>query len=222
MRVGRVLGKNMTIRNTKIAALLVTTAAILACVPTLATPALPTLDPLSIDTVIAETAGAAATQTALRMPPSLTPSLTPLPTNTPTTTPTSTPTFVFFLFTPTVPSPTPEPSLAGGQFACQIDSQKPANNTVYKPGADFDALWQVTNTGTETWDENSADFRYISGDKIHKTAMYDFGKTVKPGGNVTLGVDMKAPGNPGTYSTTWKIRIGSNQFCTMNLTILVR
>jgi hypothetical protein len=93
-------------RNFRTLALLAAIAVILACVPTLAPSAPPTLDPPSINTIIAQTAGAAATQTAMWMPPSSTSSLTPLPTNTPRVTPTSTPTFIFRLYTATPTPPT--------------------------------------------------------------------------------------------------------------------
>ena len=57
----------------------------------------PTFDPSSLNTIIAQTAGAAATQTFV-----LQPTLTHAPTDTktPTEIPTSTPTFIFVLFTP--------------------------------------------------------------------------------------------------------------------------
>jgi hypothetical protein len=37
-----------------------------------------------------------------------------------------------------------------------------------------------------------------------------------------LGVDMQAPKNSGTYTTTWNMRAGSKIFCTMTLTIVVK
>ena len=217
-------------RNYRIFSFLIVTALILACAPTLApvsTPA-PVFDPNSVNTAIVLTSDAAATQTALMQPPTLTPTVTLLPTNTflPSETPTAT--FIFILPTSTVPSstPTPEPtqegSAGGAQFACRIDSQSPADNAVFAQGADFDAVWQVTNTGSNGWDATSADYRYVSGDKIHKTPAYDFSKTVGVGKTTNIIVDMKAPGSNGTYSTTWKISIGKTKFCTMKLTIVVR
>jgi len=71
------------------------------------------------------------------------------------------------------------------------------------------------------WDRNSADYHYSSGDAIHKAPVYDLQKNIQPGNQGEIVVDMKAPSDPGTYATTWKIRIGSNDFCAMNLTIVV-
>lgn len=206
-------------RNHRMWAVFIALALTLACAPALTPSVSPTLDPASINTVIAETAAAAATQTAFVLPPTLTPTLTPPPTNTPTITPTATATFIFRIFTPTVPTPTPPPT---ADFACEIVSQFPPNEVIFGPGADFDTRWQVINTGREVWDRNSTDYRYVSGDKLHKHPLYDLSKTISPGGMADIIVDMVAPSAAGTYSTTWRIRVGKTEFCTMKLTIVVK
>ncbi len=210
-------------RNYSKLSILITTALVLACaVPALepaSAPVVSTSDPNSINTSIAQTAGAAATQTARMLPPTLTPTVTVLPTNTITETPT--PTFIFILSTPTVPSDTPAPESSDAKFACQVDSQTPANNSGMAKGADFDARWQVTNIGKNAWSSENADYRYVSGDKMHKAAIYDLSRSVPPGGKTEIVVDMKAPSDPGTYTTTWKITSGKDRFCTMTLTIVV-
>jgi hypothetical protein len=222
----------MNRRNYRIFSFLIIMALILACAPTLPTLApvstpLPVFDPNSVNTAIVLTSEAAATQTALMIPPSLTPTVTSLPTSTLPPSETPSPTFVFILPTSTVPSPTPIASLTPegtptSQFACRVDSQSPADNSTFAPGTDFDAGWQVTNTGSSRWEATSADYRYISGDKIHKNKAYDFTKSVGAGKSTTIIVDMKAPNSPGTYSTTWMISVGKNRFCAMNLTIVVK
>lgn len=201
------------------------TVLVLACAPTLlpASAPVPTFDPNSINTAIVLTSDAAATQTALMMPPTLTPTVTLFPTNTQPPTESPTPTFIFILPTSTVPSSTPtlDTSASGSKYACRVDSQTPVDNTAFAPGVSFDAHWLVTNIGTDAWDSNSADYRYSNGDKIHKNAIYDLNKSVSPGRQTEIVVDMKAPDSSGTYTTTWKINIGKNKFCTMNLTIVV-
>ena len=210
-------------RNYRKFSFLITTAFVLACaapalVPASA-PVIPTSDPNSINTSIVQTAGAAATQTAQMLPPTFTPTVTPSPTSTITETPT--PTFVFFLATPTVPSATSLPESSDANFACQVLSQTPANNAGITREADFETRWQVTNIGKNGWNSDNADYRYVSGDKLHKASIYDLERSVPPGGNTEIIVAMKAPANPGTYTTTWKITSGKAQFCTMNLTIVV-
>ncbi len=217
-------------RTYRISALLIVIALVLACAPTLAPEATqsPAFDPNSINTAIVLTADSAATQTAILKPATLTPSVTSFPTSTLPASETSTPTFIFILATSTVPSSTPtaEPTQDGSsstsQYACRVDSKNPADDTVYAPGTNFEASWEVKNTGNGKWESDSADYRYVSGDKFHQASIYDFNKSVGVGKSTVLIASMKAPGSPGTYSTTWKIFIGKKSFCAMNITIIVK
>ena len=173
-------------RNTRVLTIILVIILLLACAPlvtTIAPP--PTYDLLSINTDIALTAGAAATQTALMIPPSLTPTITALPTKTLLPTETSSPTFIFLLPTATVPSSTPtssstpRPPGSESKYDCRVDSQSPQNNHAFAQGDSFDAHWWVTNIGAEKWDRGSTDYLYSSGDAIHKNAVYDLQKNIQ-------------------------------------------
>lgn len=207
-------------QNHRMLAISFVIALLLACAPiAIATPpAPPTFDPLLLNTIIAQTAGAAATQTFVSQP-TVTPS--PTITRTPTEIPSSTPTFIFILSTPTVPSSTPTLNVSADPYACRVISQTPTNDSVLVKGIPFTTHWQVINSGTYGWDENNADYHYSSGDKLGNSGGYDFDRSVPTGGVIDLVVEMKAPDAPGTYSTTWKISVGKENFCPMNLTIMV-
>jgi hypothetical protein len=210
-----------------------TLALVLACVPTFAAP-LPTADPNAINTFIAQTANAASTQTAAAQPTlTHTPTVTPTqPTDTPS--PTATATVIFILSTPTqTVSPTSTFVISGGggggvtatssaNYSCQVISVSPANGTSFDPRDDFDVTWRVRNNGQRTWDRNSVDFIYDSGDKIHKVAGYDLSANVASGNTTNLGADILAPRNSGTYTTTWTLRVGNEEFCKMSFTMRVR
>ncbi|MBI3162191.1 MAG: hypothetical protein HYZ23_06760 [Chloroflexi bacterium] len=206
-------------RNQRMLAIFLAFGLLLACAP-LATPvAPPTFDMLSIDTSIAQTAGAAATQTFVLLPTStVTPTITVLPTETPT----ETPTFIFILATPTVPSATPTFSQSDEPYACAIVDQNPANETGFVPGIAFQTRWRVRNIGTQTWGVNTADYRYSSGTKFHKVGIYDFPSSARPGDEIDIFVQMWAPMDPGEYSTTWKLKVGKTEFCSMKLKIIVK
>lgn len=211
-----------------------TLVALMACVPTFATP-FPTADPNAINTFIVETANAAASQTAAALPTSTaTATTTPTPRNTETPSPTFTSTVIFILSSPTKPA-TATPVVIGGggsggsgggsstaEYSCQVMSVSPANGTTFNDRDNFDATWQVKNNGTRGWDRNSTDFYYLSGSKIHKVAGYDLNRDVDPGQTINLAADMQAPKDRGTYTTTWTLRIGSKTFCNVSLTINVR
>lgn len=216
-------------RKTKLFVWVTALALILACAPALATPAVPTVDPGAVGTIIAQTVNAAGTQTAAALP-SLTPSptLTPI-VNTDTPVPTATATVIFILSSPTplvIPTFTSSSSGGGGtssdNFACRVSRVSPANGTAFNPRDDFDAIWTVRNIGQRNWDRNSIDIIYSRGDRIHKVSGYDLDANVRVGDSIDVGVDMQAPKDSGTYNTTWVMRRGDNNFCTLTLTIVVR
>lgn len=209
-------------RNHKILSLLAVTVVMLACVTPSLAPAstpIPTFDPNSLNTAIVQTADAAATQTALMLPPTFTATPTPRSTHTPTGTPTAT--FYFVLATITSP-PTQIPFGSSGlEHECQILSQTPENNSAMFRMATFEARWLVANIGTVGWDTATADYRYYKGDDLHLQPIYDFESSVPPGGTIELVASMQAPSVSGTYSTSWRIGIGKSRFCPMDLTIVV-
>ncbi len=212
-------------RHYKLISILSIAIFILACAvpsfgPAVSAP-IPAFDPNSMSTVIALTAGAAATQTAQLLPPTLTPTVTLIPANiyTPTETPTAT--FLFSLPTFTLIPTQIISGSSGEQYDCQIISQTPAENSVIAKNLPFETRWRVANIGTSGWDSSSTDYRYVGGDKISFNAAYDLEQSVAPGASAEFVVRMQAPTEPGTYSTKWKINIGKTQFCTMKLTIIV-
>lgn len=205
-------------RNYRVFSILLVTALILACTPILAptsTPP-PAFDPNSANTAIVLTADSAATQTALLAGPSVTPTFTPLPTNTALPSETPSPTFIFVLFTPTRPTSTPTLKFSSTQtggtagantkYACALISQSPADYSTIASRSDFDGKWEVKNIGTEVWDITSSDYRWVGGNSFQKQDVYDFDKSVNPGGSMNLIVDMVAPRlpapipQPGKYS----------------------
>lgn len=213
---------------------------VMACVPSIAAP-LPTANPNQVNQFIEQTANAAATKTAAALPSSTpTATITPTPRNTDTPTLTSTATVIFILSSPTRPIPPTIAIIGGGggsggsggsggtggsssdNYACQVVSVSPSNGTAFDSRDNFDATWRVKNIGLKNWDRNSVDFTYLSGAKIHKIAGYDLSNTINAGQTADLAVDMVAPKDSGTYTTTWTLSVGNRTFCNMSLTIIVR
>lgn len=224
----------MSTRKTKILAWLIALSVVLACVPTFAAPQVSTPVPGAVNTFIVQTSDAAATRTAAAMPTSTaTETATPTPRNTDTPIPTETPTFIFLLpsFTP-IPTFTRVTIPGGGggggggsssrNYSCQLVSVDPPNGTTFDARADFDAVWRVRNNGQSTWDRNSVDYIFLSGDQFHKVSGYDLSANVRAGETTNLTVDMEAPKNAGTYTTRWTLRVASDNFCTLELRIVVR
>jgi Ig-like domain from next to BRCA1 gene len=175
--------------------------------------------PGAVNTIVVQTARAAASQTAAALPPTLTPTLTPSPTRTPTLTPSPSPTFLFLLSSPTR---TATLAASTGDLGCQLTDQTPADGSTLSKGQTFTATWTVDNIGQSGWDSASVDFVYVTGDKLATVKAVDLPKTVMPGGHVTLKVPMTAPTAAGSYKTAWTLQQGKNKpFCRLTLSIKV-
>ena len=202
-------------------------AFVMACLPTVASPATaPTSVPGAVNTFIVQTANAAATQTANALPTStFTATFTSTPRNTETASPTPTKPFVFIL--PSVTSFLPTQAVlnngsSSSEYGCQILNLEPAIGTVFSPRTTFIAKWGVKNIGRNDWFRANMDYMYVRGDRLHKVSSYSIPKGAETGKNVVLPVDMETPKNLGTYTTTWALVVDNFQFCPMTLTIVVQ
>jgi len=114
----------------------------------------------------------------------------------------------------------------GGVVASGSKPMVPANTA-------FTVTWNVKNTGTEAWDHNSTDYKYLSGvvfdltDPSHPL-LYDFPDSpakVPKGSSIDLTVSnpaMISPANSGTYSAVWTLLVGGDtKFCRMSFIIEV-
>ena len=218
----------------------------LACaLPGISAPAeapLPTFDSNSVETVIVETAAAAQTQTALKIP---TATNTPKPTHTPSITPSYTPTFLFFLstFTPiptyTVPvtisaggaapadddeedgedgekEPRRDPrAMTGKEWTCTVLGTYPPRNSVFGPNVRFNVKWTLFNSGTKDWPYLGVDLVYVGGLRHEGTKIQDFNRSVPSGGEIQVGAVFIAPKSAGEYSTFFTLLVGKREFCRM-------
>ncbi len=176
-----------------------------------------------MDTIVAQTAAAAWTQTAAVVTPedTATASATPVPSETLTQTPSPSPTFVFKLATLS-PTPKPNSTAAAAGLECKPTGQTPGDGTVYGPRDRFTATWVIQNTGDVRWDSSDIDFEYFSGAKTYVgTTIYDLPNNVKVGDSVTVSVAMAAPKSAGSYRTVWTLRKGKLDFCHVALQLVV-
>jgi ABC-type amino acid transport substrate-binding protein len=108
------------------------------------------------------------------------------------------------------------PGQPSGNY-CEVILKSPKSSITVL--SDFDAVWTVKNTSQTDWSSDSVDYKFISGTEMHKTAVYDFTQTVKPGQSVEIIVDMFGPTTPGIYNTKWAIVSGNKTLCILNLTV---
>jgi hypothetical protein len=162
---------------------------------------------IPVDTVVAQTAAAAFTQTQSLVTPTETATLTPMPTPTETLTPTMT--------------LTPFLSASAGEFNCRVLSQSVRNGTHFGPRQHFEMGWNVRNNGDVDWDPGSVDFAYFSGTKMFQAEFLPLPEAVQTGALANLSAGLVSPKKDGTYTTVWALRHGENHFCYVSVKIIV-
>lgn len=78
------------------------------------------------------------------------------------------------------------------------------DNTRFEKGEEFTKTWRMRNSGSEDWPEDTV-LVFTSGADIGKVKEVEVG-AVKSGADVDLSVDMVAPGEDGSYRSTWELR----------------
>ena len=165
----------------------------------------------------------------------------PLSTSTAEVVPTATP-ITIPTFTPVVPTVTavaiipPSGGGSGGSssggastpkskiYSCAIVSEKPYDGASFRPGDSFDKSWTIKNTGSATW-EAGWKFEYKGGEDMSPTGDFLIGQQVKPGGTITLVIEVDAPkitqkDSGKVFVMTWSLNNGSH-FCTPYVAIKV-
>ena len=117
---------------------------------------------------------------------------TPEPTATARPQPTATP----------LPRPTVTPSVCydGMEFVSDIETP---DGTEYQPGADFDKVWRIRNTGTCNWNTNYR-INFVQGDRLEGNSA-TVKTTVRPGETYDMVIDQRAPNTPGKYTGIWQM-----------------
>jgi len=97
------------------------------------------------------------------------------------------------------------------------------DNTVVRPGTDFNKVWRVQNTGTCLWDDGYK-LAFIAGDRALDPVSFEFTDSadfVSGGETADLGVDLTAPLAEGTYSATWRMQSDSGVYFGTMLTVVI-
>lgn len=200
----------------------------------------PTVDPMAlqatVDAAVAQALQAEVlkqTDTAAALPTStfastatLEPTATVTSTHEPTftATPQPTATVQYIVVTNTYIPPTQKPSATPtpAAYVCSLISTTPATGTKMSTFADFDAVWKVKNIGTKDWQVGYVDLKYVSGTKMQTVAdIFDVNTAVLKGGELTLIVDMKAPGSAGKYTESFALIMEGTTMCVLPLNIEV-
>ncbi|HSG25821.1 MAG TPA: NBR1-Ig-like domain-containing protein [Anaerolineales bacterium] len=168
-------------------------------------------EPLSAQTLAAQTIDAQRTQFASGSQPTqdvgqspIPPADTLAPTNTSppaaTLPPTNTP----------VPSFTPTKTIPCNRAGFVKDVTVP-DGKIYAPGTTFTKTWRLRNTGTCSWNGNY-DLVFDSGNKMGAADVIDLTiGTVNPDDTVDISVNLTAPSASGDYRGDWLLRSDTNE-----------
>lgn len=156
------------------------------------------------------------TQTAIAPPATATPTLTNTPTATvaspfPLASPTASATQLVFvaplvtftaIITGTPPTPNPTTLASGCNNLLLLRDETVPAGTVFGPEERFTKVWKVANTGSCDW-VYFYHLVFVSGERMGGEPSR-LGKVIEPGKWTQLSLGMKAPGNPGTYTSYWR------------------
>lgn len=120
-------------------------------------------------------------------------------------TPTSPPNPTIIVQTVVVPpSPTTGPVTPCNRAAFVADVTIP-DGTTLPPNTPFTKIWRVRNTGSCTWNSSYA-LVFNNGTPMTDNRTIPIPRTVYPNEEVDLGVEMRSPSAPGTYTSNWLLR----------------
>jgi hypothetical protein len=138
----------------------------------------------------------------------------------------STPTLQFGLTV--VPSLTPFATPGSGTIVTCFNSKYISDvtipdGTVLKPNEKFTKVWRIQNTGTCNWDQGFG-LTLWAGPSMGGSAIYFSGKDkpVVPGGIVDLGIEMRAPPQPGDYVAHWTMIGDQGKTFGADLTVFIK
>ncbi len=85
------------------------------------------------------------------------------------------------------------------------------DGTDFDPGTGFSKVWQLRNSGTNTWTPEYG-LAFFSGEQMSAPAEVPLSVNVAPGATVEVSVDMVAPQTGGTNTGFWKMRNPAGEF----------
>jgi hypothetical protein len=110
-----------------------------------------------------------------------------------------------------ITSPTPTVATGGvDQAEFWADVTIP-DGTDFNPGEGFTKVWNLKNSGTNTWTPEYT-LAFFTGEQMSAPTEVPLSANVAPGATVDVSVDMVAPQSGGTYTGFWKMRNPAGEF----------
>jgi hypothetical protein len=107
--------------------------------------------------------------------------------------------------------PTVTPATGGVDYAEFSADVTIPDGTDFDPGADFTKIWQLRNSGTNTWTTEYG-LAFSTGEQMSAPGKVLLSGNVPPGETVEVAVDMLAPETVGKYTGFWKMQDPAGEF----------
>jgi len=85
------------------------------------------------------------------------------------------------------------------------------DGSILKPAEKFNKVWRMRNSGEEAWPEETF-LAFVGGDRLGAPEQVPLPRTVNPGEEVDLAVEMTAPEQPGRYTGYWRLVTPNGRF----------
>jgi len=123
----------------------------------------------------------------------------------------------------TVPTGTPQPATATPKPCNRAEfiSETVEDGTKFDVNESFTKTWRLKNVGTCTWNTNYK-LVFSSGDKMSGPSSQNLPRSVAPGEQVDISVDLKAPDTEGTYKGIWQIQDDRGQTFVYNIWVEIK
>ncbi|CAE6416713.1 unnamed protein product [Rhizoctonia solani] len=107
----------------------------------------------------------------------------------------------------------PSPSISSASIvsytspfeAAFIEDRTIVDGQVVSGGAEFSKVWRMRNTGTVSWPKGTT-ISFVGGHHMTTALHWAVGGDLSPGQDIDVEVDMKAPEEPGQYTSTWRLK----------------
>jgi hypothetical protein len=92
------------------------------------------------------------------------------------------------------------------EYSCDTIRRRPIDNTIVRPGDQYDIKWTIVNTGTKTM-VAGLDLKYNNGTQMTSRTRVELPE-LKPGDQFAVDFDAVAPAKEGTYIMTFLVEGG--------------
>lgn len=112
--------------------------------------------------------------------------------------------------------PEPEPTIAPpfhqtcSNRATFIEDVTVVDGDRFSRGEEFSKVWRLKNVGTCVWNREYS-LVFANGDQMSGPYMQPISEEVLPGGEIDLGVSLKAPEEDGSYKGYWMLQTSSGE-----------